>query len=102
MNENRVKFIFLSVFFIIIIIFTMLLMLTKESSHTENNILKYYLMTPSVITNTPKASENYSFSYTPDDNYGYEHYSVDFKSVKNPEQKKLYLKNIFGCKNPTR
>jgi len=72
----------------------------KEDEYRESDRLAWYLMTPAVIAKVPKISKDYSFSYTPDDNYGYEVNSIHFHSVENIEQKRLLLEEYVNNKRP--
>ncbi|MBW7983771.1 hypothetical protein [Enterobacillus tribolii] len=69
-----------------IALFCSYIFLLQEGEYKEDNRLKYHLITPSVIANVPRVTHSYFFSYTPDDNYGYERYAIYFEHVEDYQQ----------------
>ncbi|WP_415837900.1 hypothetical protein, partial [Serratia silvae] len=66
---------------------------------TESNKLKYFLSTPSIIAGVPRVTDTYHFSYSPDDNYGFERNSITFNKIKDFEQAKKILSQYVDSKN---
>jgi hypothetical protein len=81
------------------VVFYGFIFLGNEGEYTKNDKLKYYLTTPSIITNVPKVTNDYHFSYTPDDNYGFEINSIEFNNIENIEQAEKILSQYIDKQN---
>lgn len=99
MSLNKLKFISICIFSaLIFILIVSFFMNGDERVYGKKDWVTYYLITPSVIANVPKVSDDYSFSYTPDDNYGFERYVIFFNNVKD-HQRAISLLEDYIMKN---
>lgn len=91
MIANILKIILTLSIFTLAAFFALTLSFFDGVAYTEKDKITYYLITPSVIAKVPKISDNYTFTYTGDDNYGYEINAIHFRSIQDVEQKRKII-----------